>query len=160
MEISFSNFSITASAMVPSNNRYNGDETLDPPPPRRTGSLIRPERIRIDAQHPQYHTRKRLANEDFYRPAGDRSAPARRSVIRRGLLGRDEDDEKHQQSSNHLAYMESPSNTVANSFDIWKTFCYVVTCCCPSPILKAMGKLQYITLGYLINLSITCFFCR
>jgi chitin synthase len=130
MEISFSHHSI---AELP-------DTVLPRPPPRRNGSLIRPERLRIDPQHPQYHTRKRLTNEDYYRPAGDRSGPTRRSVLRRGLLRREEeDDEKQEQSTDQLIVIEDPANT-ASRFDIWKTFCYFVTCCCPPPILKAMGK--------------------
>lgn len=125
MEISFSNLSISTSA----NNNHGESSTT----PRRTGSLVRPERSRIDAQHPQYHTRKKLNTEDYYRPAGDRSAPARRSVIRRGLLGREEEDDRQ-------PIIEYSTNTASNTCDLWKLFCYTVTCCCPPPILKAMGK--------------------
>lgn len=135
MEISFSNLSLAASAAAPNYGESSDPNSL----PRRTGSLVRPERSRIDSQHPQYHTRKRvLNNEDYYTPAGDRSAPARRSVIRRGLLGVEDDDRQHQSN------IEYTTNTASNSCDIWKTFCYLVTCCCPSPILKAMGKYQII----------------
>lgn len=130
MEISFSNLSLASAAAS-----NNGDSSDPNRLPRRTGSLVRPERNRIDSQHPQYHTRKRvLDNEDYYTPAGDRSAPARRSVIRRGLLGVEDDDRQHQ------ANIEYTTNKKSNSCDTWKMFCYLVTCCCPPPILKAMGN--------------------
>lgn len=143
MEISFSSNSIAASFSLPNhhedlitdnNNRNN--------PPRRKTSLIRPERLRINQQHPQYHTsRKRLThNEDFYRQAGDRSAPARRSIIRRGLLGREQDDDDERVELAKKEFDgEQSSQKGSDSFDLWKAFCYFVTCCCPSPVLKSMG---------------------
>lgn len=157
MEISFSNFSISAAATAPTNN----EPTNTPTPPRQNGSLIRPERIRIDAQHPQYHTRKKLTNEDYYRPAGERSTLARRSVIRRGLLRReDEDDEKHQQSNDQTENIKDAADKIASSFSIWTAFCYTVTCCCPPPILKAMGKLHQYTNYACINSICFFFVCR
>ncbi|CAO3638873.1 unnamed protein product [Mucor hiemalis] len=143
MEISFSNNSLAASFSLPN---HHEDLTTDNNDrnnlPQRKTSLIRPERLRINHQHPQYHTsRKRLTNnEDFYRQAGDRSAPARRSVIRRGLLGREEDDNERPEPTNKELDAEQLSQKGSNSLDLWTAFCYFVTCCCPSPVLKSMGK--------------------
>lgn len=149
MEISFSNLSIAASAK--DRHGQTSEST-----PRRTGSMVRPERIRIDSQHPQYHTRKRLNNEDYYRPAGERSAPARRSVIRRGLLGREEEEDRQQQQIE----IEDSTNTASNTWDIWKIFCYTVTCCCPPPILKAMGNIYRKSLLFFLVCILMHFYYR
>lgn len=151
MEISFSNHSLAASFSLPSqedileNSNSNSNNNRNSNQPKRTASLIRPERLRIDHQHPQYHTsRKRLTNnEDFYRQAGDRSAPARRSVIRRGLLGREGDERQQYLSEENRLNIDNPTNNEQEpkSFDFWKAFCYLVTCCCPSPILKSLGTI-------------------
>jgi chitin synthase len=137
MDISFSDQSISTSF-----HQLNEDRSQNALP-KHTTSLIRPERSRIDPQHPQYHTRRRvLENEtNQYRSAGDRSHPTRRSALRRGLLRREEDEEEDEKrlSSNQLG-TEYPPNASGISFDMWTAFCYLVTCCCPSPILKAMGK--------------------
>ncbi|CAO0790831.1 unnamed protein product [Mucor circinelloides] len=138
MEISFSNLSIATSFQDTRPDNTTPSQNL----PKRTTSLIRPERSRIDPQHPQYHTRRRVIENEtnnYYRSAGDRSHPARRSVIRRGLLAREDEEEKGHSSSHSLG-IEYTTNVSSNTFDLWKTFCYFVTCCCPPPVLKAMGK--------------------
>jgi len=141
MEISFSNLSIATSFQDTRPDNTTPSQNL----PKRTTSLIRPERSRIDPQHPQYHTRRRVIENEtnnYYRSAGDRSHPARRSVIRRGLLAREDEEEKGHSSSHSLG-IEYTTNVSSNTFDLWKTFCYFVTCCCPPPVLKAMGKISF-----------------
>lgn len=138
MDISFSNLSLSTSFQQLNEERTQNTSS------KHTTSLIRPERSRIDPQHPQYHTRRLvLENEtnNQYKSAGDRSHPTRRSVLRRGLLRREEDEEEEEkrQPSNQQDIKNS-SNSYSSSFDIWTAFCYFVTCCCPSPVLKTMGN--------------------
>lgn len=131
MEISFSNLSLAAYQQEEEQTRH-----LSNSPPQRRTSLVRPERSRVDPQHPQYHTRKRVIDDNPHRSAGDRAHPTRRSVLRRGLLGRDDDDKQ----SNDHSKIEYTTDPPKNSFDLWKAYCYLVTCCCPPPALRALGK--------------------
>lgn len=138
MEISFSNLSIATSFQDIRHDDTAPSQSL----PKRTTSLVRPERSRIDPQHPQYHTRRRVIENEtshYYRSAGDRLHPARRSVIRRGLLAREDEEEKGHSNSDSLG-IEYTTSMSSSTFDVWKTFCYFVTCCCPPPVLKAMGR--------------------
>ncbi|KAI8984115.1 chitin synthase-domain-containing protein [Mycotypha africana] len=134
--------------------------------PKRTTSLVRPERSRIDPQHPQYHTRRRIMLEDdehnnHYRDTQFNTTS--RSVIRRGLLGREEDfdylDEKFQDNNmkptaaygatgNATKVTTTTSSVVdyviedqpSKTCSVWITICYLLTCCCPPPLLRAIGR--------------------
>ncbi|RUS15398.1 putative Csh5-chitin synthase 5 [Endogone sp. FLAS-F59071] len=140
--------------------------------PRRQKSLVRPERERIDPNHPQYYYRQRaenLAPEQValsttgnkpIAPNGrqlSEGAPVQRYTaapdMRRGksVLGRDEPREARQRPSAGRVMSAtmsvgggggqrkpppSPVKKRENGPSLWIVFCYVVTMCCPAPVLS------------------------
>ncbi|KAI9322811.1 chitin synthase-domain-containing protein [Dichotomocladium elegans] len=125
--------------------------------PRRQTSLIRPERERIDSTHRQYHTRIRAAamnenhleqhqqhNIPIIHPTStlSRTVPTRRSVLRRDLLMT-----TATVSNEKTAHVEA-THTMVDTFndkpgrfpDLWKAYCYTITCCFPPFLLKLFGK--------------------
>ncbi|KAI8147365.1 chitin synthase-domain-containing protein [Fennellomyces sp. T-0311] len=136
---------------------YDGEQRLIRQPsfghtPRRQASLIRPERERVDPSHRQYHTRMHAAAmeehtvryEQVEQPAAtlDRSNPTRRSVLRRNLLSKEHDGRRsiEKDLEGHDG-IQTPDEYPKKRYpDVWKAYCYIVTCCFPSFLLKAFGK--------------------
>ena len=139
-------------------NDYDGEQRLirQPSygnPPRRQTSLIRPERERVDPSHRQYHTRLHAAamvehttirHQVVEQPVAalDRSNPTRRSVLRRNLLSKEHDERRSTEKDveGHQG-IQTPDEIPKNRYpDVWKAYCYIITCCYPSFLLKAFGK--------------------
>ncbi|KAI8368346.1 chitin synthase-domain-containing protein [Choanephora cucurbitarum] len=100
---------------------------------KRSTSMVRPERSRINPDHPQYHTRRKISEKENDRQKAALLTiinPTRRSVIRRGIMTRENSDEPKAED------LLSPKK----SLDLWKGFCFLVTCCCPSTLLQTLGK--------------------
>ena len=173
--------------------------------PRRQGSLVRPERERVNPGHRHYHTRLHAAamesehQQQYIRqpthnstitttstttaetvahshthqyrnnnhvvleqPSAtlDRSSPTRRSVLRRNLISKEHDArhsvEKAQDLENHHPHHHRQGHisnihdtpTKTRFPDIWKAYCYTITCCFPPFLLKAFGKVFYYLLIY------------
>lgn len=115
MDFSFKDISISTNFSVQHNTTRN-----------RISSLTRPERSRFDENHPQYHT-QRLTSDNDLRSSEDH----RRSMLRKGFL---EDEERV------IIEPVVTEKVPQKKWNTWQLFCYLVTCCCPPPVLKIMGK--------------------
>ncbi|KAG0167648.1 Chitin synthase, class 3 [Apophysomyces sp. BC1015] len=120
--------------------------------PRRNKSLVRPERERIDPSHRQYHYRQATINRgsEHVEPSTTGNQPTRQrtlerrptrrqSVPRRGrsILGREEEEAKQSDEEN----LDEPPTTNSKTClpDPWLTYCRLITCCFPKPVLRLAG---------------------
>ncbi|CAO3584156.1 unnamed protein product [Absidia cylindrospora] len=90
-------------------------------PPRRQASLIRPERQRIGTHHPQYHSSLRvtkISREETH-------------VERNGIVQRDYDSDAYT-----MNMPDSLEITQSKSINLWKVYCYMLTCCLPPFVLR------------------------
>ncbi|CEI85971.1 Putative Chitin synthase [Rhizopus microsporus] len=98
--------------------------------------MIRPERSRFNQHHPQYHTKRHIEakNEAYYDPLDDMHGSNQRSAIRRSILAHDYDEKRAAEG------ICSSVDESHKRLSIWQIYCYLITCCCSSAILKVIGK--------------------
>ncbi|KAL0137609.1 glycosyltransferase family 2 protein [Mucor lusitanicus] len=138
----------------------------DPNRPRRQKSLVRPERERNDPNSRLYHYRQRAANEpDHNHPSttGNQPQPsssqhplpptpqqhvqlerrptAREQFLRRGksILGREEKLEDGDHFGHDNDDYNSSKKGCLSGFSPWMTYCRILTCCIPKPLLRCAG---------------------
>jgi len=139
----------------------------DPNRPRRQKSLVRPERERNDPNSRLYHYRQRAANEpDHNHPSTTGNQPqlsnpqptsqqhvqlerrptAREQFLRRGksILGREEKQEDGDQFEHENNDYNTKKKGCLSGFSPWMTYCRILTCCIPKPLLRCAGTYQEI----------------
>ena len=129
--------------------------------PRRQKSLVRPERERIDEHHRQYHYRhlaSATSTRDRIEPSTTGSRPSRstpkrytssrgidpNAPVRRGqsILGRNEKRAEQDDvvaSAIDLSMSQSKRKRWGCS-NLWMTYCRIITCCIPGPLLQLAGN--------------------
>jgi hypothetical protein len=137
-------------------------------PVKRQRTLVKPERERINVNHPQYHYRKRAQLHPQIAPSNTGSRPTispKLTKLGRGtsILGRDEKATPYSQalssanefnvSSTKPSDPELPVQPV-NRLDAWQIYCKLVTCCFPTPFLRAIGKKKIMNLGISLDVYI------
>ncbi|KAI8335421.1 chitin synthase-domain-containing protein [Chlamydoabsidia padenii] len=125
--------------------------------PKRTRSLVRPERERVDKTHRQYHYRQAANKQDQVEVAPSTTGhlpsksneqglvqtvipadPSTTNLLRRGksILGREEKQELK-------ADMDGSSQGKDKIGRVWPspwyTYCLLITCCFPKPLLRCAG---------------------
>lgn len=105
-------------------------------------------RGQLDPVEQQQQQQPRLASPP---PTLDRFHSTRRSILRRSILARDDNektDDKQRQSieiegTQRIKVSTDGSTVITKGHfpDLWKTFCYVITCCCPPFALRVLGEL-------------------
>lgn len=132
----------------------------DPNRPRRQKSLVRPERERNDPNSRLYHYRQRAANEpDHNHPSTTGNQPptshplpptpvqlerrptARQQLLRRGksILGREEKQEDGDPFEQDGSDDSAKKKGCLSGFSPWMTYCRILTCCIPKPLLRCAG---------------------
>ncbi|KAG2213305.1 hypothetical protein INT46_007518 [Mucor plumbeus] len=122
--------------------------------PKRQKSLVRPERERNDPNNRLYHYRQRAANEpDHNHPSTtgnqppptaqvqlERKKSTREQFLRRGksILGREEKQEEEEHQQEDVEYKNKKSSCLSG-FSPWMTYCRILTCCIPKPLLRCAG---------------------
>jgi chitin synthase len=134
--------------------------------PRRQRSLVRPERERNDPNNRLYHYRQRVSNQmgeendiapsttgnypmaappphnptlpPSQRPL-ERKPTKREVLLRRGksILGR---EEKHDDTTDGAIDYDIKKKKGCADFSLWMTYCRILTCCIPGPLLRCAGK--------------------
>ncbi|CAO3673741.1 unnamed protein product [Umbelopsis ramanniana] len=115
---------------------------------KRQRTLVKPERERINVNHPQYHYRKRAQMHAQIAPSNTGSRPtisAKLTKLGRGasILGRDEKASPYEKLEGEAISITPQATEVPSpvkKVDAWQLYCKLVTCCFPTPFLRAIGK--------------------
>jgi hypothetical protein len=112
---------------------------------KRQRTLVKPERERINVNHPQYHYRKRAQLHAQISPSNTGNRPTispKLTKLGRGtsILGRDEKASPHSKEAVSMISPTMEVHTPAKRLDAWQVYCKLVTCCFPTPFLRVIGK--------------------
>ncbi|KAG2171563.1 hypothetical protein INT43_008289 [Umbelopsis isabellina] len=116
---------------------------------KRQRTLVKPERERINVNHPQYHYRKRAQLQAAQiNPSNTGNGPTispKLTKLGRGtsILGREEKASPHDRSnieSDTSSIRSHDAGQLKPRFDAWKLYCKLITCCFPTPFLVLIGK--------------------
>ncbi|KAI8644861.1 chitin synthase-domain-containing protein [Parasitella parasitica] len=125
--------------------------------PKRQKSLVRPERERNDPNGRLYHYRQRAAHEpDHSHPSTTGNQPPQapptsarlerrtttsKQFLRRGksILGREEKQEDEQEIQQQETEYSNRKSSLFSGFSPWMTYCRILTCCIPKPLLRCAG---------------------
>lgn len=133
---------------------------------KRQKSLVRPERERIDRNHPQYYYRNATQNLDGSNikvqastTGNDPSAPLSRATgVRRGksVLGREPEKPEgfrsrpKPQPKRRLEVKNPLKNATREWPSTWVMYYNAITCCFPAALLKSCGKFSFFLLDRLL----------
>ncbi|KAI9477875.1 MAG: chitin synthase [Benjaminiella poitrasii] len=127
--------------------------------PKRTSALVRLERSRFDSNHPQYHTHRRIYNQQQNQQQQTEYQHPRRSVLQRGLRSSSQELQElqyqrqleqqqqqqyyHNQQQQQLQQQQQQlqqNDSTRPKLNCWTAFCYLITACCPPLLLRLIGK--------------------
>lgn len=109
--------------------------------PKMQPSLVRTERQHHYNHNSQHHSSLRAANDNndhYYNEKGQLFSSKDHKTIH-GIISRDKDSDIYSnKQSSHQPISSKPSSS--SSIDLWKTYCYIVTCCLSPFILRYFGN--------------------